>query len=316
MRHQPFYLSLSAVTVIAGALASGPAGTYYAQSVAPEPAWQNAQLFIENYNPIQVLPFYFGFLLLAGFLLFFSSLPKPQTSREHIFRNLVVYSGGVYAFMISLNYLLQIAVLPGILNYPAMVELLASQNPHSLFWYIEMTGYGFLGLAGWFAAYSFHGKPLLTGIRYLLIANGVISLAGSVLTFVFPGWVMTMPGLVSYLAWNVLVILVMILVIMEYRFGMGKAGKEATRQPGTEAPRQQGSQPPRQQGGQGPRQQGNQAPRQQGNEATRQPGNQAPRQQGNEAPRQQGNEGQRRQGGGSQRHRRPGGPGGNDGPRP
>jgi hypothetical protein len=97
------------------------------------------------------------------------------------------------------------------------IDLLATPNAKSLFWYIEMTGYGFLGLATWSSAYLFSKTKNEIIIRWLLIANGIISVLGAVLTFIFKGWVLTIPGLVSYVLWNILVMLVMIFVLVEYR---------------------------------------------------------------------------------------------------
>ena len=121
--------------------------------------------------------------------------------------------------MISLNYLIQLAVIPNALKYPTVIELFATANANSLFWYIEMTGYGFLGLATWAGGMLFGGNPRKKAIRYLFVANGISSVLGTVLTFIFKGWVMSPAGLVSYLLWNVLVLIVMILVLVEYKSG-------------------------------------------------------------------------------------------------
>ena len=126
-----------------------------------------------------------------------------------------------------MNYMIQIAFLPNVLNYPKVAELIAVLNARSIFWYIEMTGYGFLGCATWSAGYLFENRGKQKVIRLLCIWNGLISIAGSVLTFVFKGWVLTVPGLICYLLWNILVMIMMLYIIREYRFGRMNARVES-----------------------------------------------------------------------------------------
>ena len=71
---QAKYLSFSALIVIIGIILSGPLGVFIVDITAPQPSWQGAAVFVENYSSIQAMPFAFGFILLFGFLLFFSSL--------------------------------------------------------------------------------------------------------------------------------------------------------------------------------------------------------------------------------------------------
>jgi hypothetical protein len=139
---------------------------------------------------------------MLGFILFFASLPRPDTDFEEINARLVILFAGLYTFMISLNYMIQITLVPNILDNVKAIDLLATLNAKSLFWYIEMTGYGFLGLATWSAAYLFGKTKKEIVIKRLLMANGIISVFGAILTFIFKGWVLSIPGLVSYVLCN------------------------------------------------------------------------------------------------------------------
>ncbi|HGJ65615.1 TPA: hypothetical protein ENS27_09520 [bacterium] len=208
---------ISAILVLIGIFASGPIGSWIVQMINPEPQWVDAKTYIQNYTELQAMPFFFGFLLMLGFILFFASLPKPETDFEEINAKLIILFASLYTFMISLNYMIQIVLVPNMLENEKAIDLLATPNAKSLFWYIEMTGYGFLGLATWSSAYLFSKTKNEIIIRWLLIANGIISVLGAVLTFIFKGWVLTIPGLVSYVLWNILVMLVMIFVLVEYR---------------------------------------------------------------------------------------------------
>ena len=52
-------------------------------------------------------------------------------------------------------------------------------------------------------------------IRYLLIANGVISILGAAATAFGNSWLMEWPGIVSVIVWNILILVIMSLVIIE-----------------------------------------------------------------------------------------------------
>ena len=77
-------ISVSALLILAGILTSGPLGSYIIQLISPQPPWVDAQTFISHYSEIQSAPFYFGFLLMFGFIIFFSSLPVPKLDWQNI----------------------------------------------------------------------------------------------------------------------------------------------------------------------------------------------------------------------------------------
>ena len=62
--------------------------------------------------------------------------------------------------------------------------------------------------------------PLIKGkiIKYLIIFNGIISVLGAVITYIdlsFP--LGTVFGMISYILWNILIIVIMILVLLKYK---------------------------------------------------------------------------------------------------
>ena len=195
-------LSYSAVIIMIGIITSGPIGSYIAQ----------------QYN-FQSAPFYFGFVLMFGILLFFASIPPQKNEWERINSKLVIFFAGIYTCIISLNYLLQIALVPKIISEPNLTEMLSVSNSNSFFWDLEMTGYGFLGLATLSASTFFHNGKKQEMIRLMCIINGIISILGAILTFVFDGWVLSNAGLLCYLIWNIVIMLLAVYLILEYRFG-------------------------------------------------------------------------------------------------
>ena len=90
-------------------------------------------------------------------------------------------------------------------------------NPMSLSWVFEMWGYAFLGVATWLAAPVFNRSRLERATAVLMIANGIMSIAGALVTAISLGWVLTLPGIVSYAVWNILVFVLSILVILSLR---------------------------------------------------------------------------------------------------
>lgn len=208
---------ISAIIVIIGCALSGPVGVVLVKLIHPQPPWENAITFAENYHIVQSIPYIFGIILLFGFLGFFSSLPKGEGEYQRVMKKLTGYFAGLYAITIFTNYFLQLAIVPNYLSNEAIIRAIAADNAYSLFWYIEMVGYGFLGFATWTAAALFPGNGKLAVLRVLLILNGVTSLFSAIWNFVDVGWVFSTFGIVSYVLWNLLVIVIMVYVLLIYK---------------------------------------------------------------------------------------------------
>lgn len=88
-------------------------------------------------------------------------------------------------------------------------------NPLSLAWSIEMWGYAFLGIATWLWAPYYKERSKATA--NLLVLNGIVSIATAIISLADLGWVMTIAGLVGYMSWNVLMIVLMILLYKHAR---------------------------------------------------------------------------------------------------
>jgi hypothetical protein len=83
-------------------------------------------------------------------------------------------------------------------------------NPLSLCWAIEMWGYGLLGIGTWLMAACYSGRN--AWIEKLLIVNGGVSVIGAIWVSIDISWVMTPIGLIAYLGWNVLMMVVLVLM--------------------------------------------------------------------------------------------------------
>ena len=196
-----------ALLISAAALLSGPAAMLLLLWVAPQPAWTDARSFIEHYHSVQTLPYLLGFGLLIGFVLFVAACHQHASAGDRVRTTAGLVFTSVYASLVFANYMLQVAVVPRLMSSdPALVPILTMANPSSLAWFLEMFGYAALGVAMWLVAPLFEGTRRLDWIRWLLIANAVMSIAGAVFTALIDEWVFSTSGLVSFFAWNVVVI--------------------------------------------------------------------------------------------------------------
>lgn len=205
-------LAVSALLVVAGALLSGPIGMAIA-ALRPQPPWRDAATFAAHFHPLQQLPFAFGFLLVGASVLFVVSaatrLPESRRARAYA----AVACAGTFAAIIGINYTLQLAWVPYAARaHDPAVAYITMANPGALSWALEMFGYVALGAATWIVAPAFRTARFGRAISALLVANGVVSAAGAVVTAIDLTWVMRTPGLIGFAAWNALLIAVMLLV--------------------------------------------------------------------------------------------------------
>ena len=217
------FISISALIVSIGILMSGPIGNLIVQLVHKQEAWNGIQEFINGYSRIMSMPIAFGFLLVIGFVLFFASLYRTGNEDKRILEISGIMFCVIFSSIISLNYIINVAYVPNVLDQSgANITFLTMSNPMSLAWVLEMFGYGFLGLATGFVAPLFGNKGTQGAIRYLLIINAIISILGAVVTAANLSGVLSIYGMIGYYFWNLLIFIIMILVIVEFRFGFKK----------------------------------------------------------------------------------------------
>ncbi len=199
----------AAVTLV-GVLLSGPVSFAIVELTHPQPAWNGAADFVASYHPIQLLPYWTGFVLVVGSALLIGSLHgltrRPLRARATC---ALVFVAAFAALIVS-NYVVQTTFVPQLVHRSTLargvvIDTFAMANPTSLAWCIEMWGYALLGVATWLIAPVFDGTRLERATQALFVANGPISIAAAVVTAIAPRWLMTTPGLVSYLLWNLLI---------------------------------------------------------------------------------------------------------------
>ena len=216
-------LRTAAALVGVGAVLSGPVAALVVSRTAPQPAWTSVDAFANSYHPAQLLPYALGYVLLTGFVLFTASChalaPRPlrqRTSAALIFT-------GVYAALVFTNYTIQLGFVPRMVEArPGYLATLTMTNPSSFSWFLEMFGYAAMGVATWLLGAGFSGSRRADAIRYLLISNGVLSMAGTACTALFDRWVFSTAGLASFAAWNLLIPVCFLLIATTHGWGFGQ----------------------------------------------------------------------------------------------
>ena len=208
------------LAVFAGILLSGPLSMWLVSATHPQPAWQNADAFFTHYHSMQALPYYFGFLIIAGFVVLIAALHRTAREQDRLHTLLAVIFTTVFAALISLNYIFQTTFVPALVGTrDPLSAAFTMANPRSLGWALEMWGYGMLGVGTWFAARAFHGSKLerVTGVLFML--NGILSIITALWTAIDIGWVLTVPGLIGFVIWNLLILVMSALawVVMRRR---------------------------------------------------------------------------------------------------
>ncbi len=212
--------SLGALMVIVGTLFSGPLGFLVISATAPQPAWSGPSVYAVHYHFIQTVPFYFGFLLIPGSILIVASIYRLAAGKTWALLALIFTAiGGAFIFF---NYFMQTTYLPALVRdySPALDPLItafAVANPASIFWAIEMWGYGFIGVGTWLAARFFADRGVERAARIAFVVNGVLSVFGALWTSFDLAWVLSPAGLAAYTGWNVVYVVLAALTFAALR---------------------------------------------------------------------------------------------------
>lgn len=202
-----------------GFVLSGPVAVLAVSLTHPQPLWVSSEVFVDHYHVVQNLPYFLGFFILGGMLLFSTGHYLSYTGENITIRLKLLLALSftiVFVALISFNYICQTTFIHNLAThyrptYDPLIAGFSMSNPSSFCWANEMWGYGLLGVATWLMAPYYKGRNNL--IRKLLITNGIISLISPVWTIIDVHWVLSTVGFSMYLVWNFLMIVLMILII-------------------------------------------------------------------------------------------------------
>lgn len=209
-------ISYGAATGLIGFILSGPIGFLLVLLTNPQPPWVNPSTFVSNYHWIQTLPYFFGFLLLAGMMMVvighFLDAGDDVSTRFALVISVALTS--VFAALVMFNYICQTTFVHNLATHyvpdnDVAIATFTMSNPLSLCWAIEMWAYAVLGIALLLMyGYYRHSK----NIQWLLLLNAIVSIISPLWTIIDVNWVLTVTGLISYFVWNVLMIIMMVAI--------------------------------------------------------------------------------------------------------
>ncbi|MFC2123421.1 hypothetical protein ACFLU5_01315 [Bacteroidota bacterium] len=212
-------ITLSAILVISGIILSGPPMVFLIEYLRPNPEWINIEMFVDNYHWSYAIPYWSGFILMSGNILFVSSTIRLPEIQNRIHAPLAMICLAIYGGLVSLNYSIQTIYVPAAIHKPNnVIEALTMANPTSVGWTLEMFAYAFLGVAYWLLSIAFSGYGVGRAIKSLLIFNGIISIAGVIIPAINPELLLSSEGILGYVFWNILIVIIMILVIIYVKY--------------------------------------------------------------------------------------------------
>jgi hypothetical protein len=202
-----------ALLVSVSTLVSGPLLFALTLLIASQPVWVDAQTAAAHHHWLQDLTYFCGFGIIGGMLMLATGNFLRARDGAKPWGLLAFAATVVFAVLISFNYIMQTTYVRNLLiDFHAedapMITTFSMLNPRSLAWCIEMWGYGVLGTATWLMAPLYRD----TTIRRMLIANGIVSIGSALATSYDSGWLMSIVGLLSYLLWNLLLIVLTFLI--------------------------------------------------------------------------------------------------------
>ena len=208
-----------ALVALFGLMLSGPVSIALLAMVRKSVAWNGADEFAKYFWHMQVAPFFFGFVLVVGFLMLFAGLHEYARDEQKPRVRVAGMLATAYAALITLNYICQTTFIPALAAryrpaYEGLVDAFSISNPRSLAWAIELWGYALLGGATWFAAGVFRGSRQQRLLGTCMVINGLASIAAAVAAAADMSWIVGAVGFTGYIAWNVLMAAILVLIVL------------------------------------------------------------------------------------------------------
>ena len=117
-----------------------------------------------------------GIILVPVFTVLMACIHDYARNERKLFTRLGMLFTIGYGVLIGFNYFMQLTLV----RQNLYTTPFAMDDPKSIMWVIEVLGYGFMGLATFFAAGVFNTGKLEKAIRWLFIINGVLGIGGMI----------------------------------------------------------------------------------------------------------------------------------------
>lgn len=188
----------------------------------PQPQWQNAELFIESFHPLQTATFFCGYFLVIGSLFTFIALYLTSNETHKMWALSGLAINVVFTALVFLNYIIQTTYIPYLsTNNPpetsSVLAVFSMANPGSLAWALEMYGWGGIGLSFVFMAFIFENNKLQQTLKILFLVNGISSCISAIITSVNMNWLFSPAGFAALIIWNLLVLVIDIFLLKYFK---------------------------------------------------------------------------------------------------
>ena len=189
----------------------------------PQPKWQNAELFVQSFHPIQTATFFCGYFLVFGSMLTFVALYFSAAKSSKIWALSGLAINVIFTAVVFLNYIIQTTYVPYLAtNNPpetaTVLPVFCMANPGSLAWALEMYGWGGIGLSYIFMAFIFNNIKTERILKILFLINGISSCLSAIMTSIDMNWLFSNAGLTSLVLWNSLVFVIDIYLLKYFRY--------------------------------------------------------------------------------------------------
>ena len=118
----------SSIATALGIVFSGPVALLVVARVAPQPAWQDAALFVRHYHPIQSLPYALGLFLIGGCVGLVVAASRRLARRSPLRATLATVAVTVFASLVALNYIVQTTFVPALVSDGRATRVLLVTN--------------------------------------------------------------------------------------------------------------------------------------------------------------------------------------------
>jgi hypothetical protein len=167
---------------------------------------------------LQTLSASIAILLDLSLLILFTALRRLIPGKKAVFADLAVVFMALVCVTSSINWFVQLAILPSILAFgdKTLLALLEVHNQSSLMYAVEHLGWGiFYGLATIFMGIAYSGSRLDNWLRWLLVAGGALSII-----HLFGILISDQPITdLGYIAWGIFLPATTILLAIRYKRG-------------------------------------------------------------------------------------------------
>ena len=211
----------AALLALAGFILSAPVAVAIVSLSTPQPTWESAEVFRNHFHWLQTLPYFFGFLLVIGLvLLVFAHKMEYRNQSKDLDHALQLASGTIFLFagLVIVNYICQTTFVPHLVldseKHDALISAFSMTNPRSLAWSLEMWGYAIMAIALWLLSGCYKNNKIIPA---LLTLNLILSIASLAWSIIDPIWVETRLGFILFMAWNALMILLVLLIFLHAR---------------------------------------------------------------------------------------------------